>query len=50
MENGRMTRRMEKVNHIINTIGIFYFANDDIYNGEWKDDKKNGKGKSHLYS
>ena len=52
MENGKMIKRLEKVNHIYNiifTIGVFYFANNDTYDGEWKDDKKNGKGKPQMY-
>ena len=28
----------------MNGKGIYYYANGDKYDGEWKDDKKNGKG------
>ena len=39
---------MEKVNHIyiVNEIGKLIFANGDKYVGQWRDDKKNGNGKS----
>ena len=38
---------MEKVK-LISTVGTFYTAMGDKYDGEWKNGKKNGKGK--VYS
>ena len=50
MGNGKMVKGMEKVKHIyiINAIGILYINNKVVYNGEWKNDIKDGKGKPHL--
>ena len=42
--NGRMTREMELVKNK-NIIGKQEYANGDKYEGEWKDDKRNGNGK-----
>ena len=41
----RKIRRMEKVFKLI-IIGNMLYANHDHYSGDWKDDLKNGYGKS----
>ena len=43
MEKLVMIRRMAKAFYNI-IIGTFIFANGDKYDGDWKDDKKEGKG------
>ena len=40
---GKMIRKMEKVKTII-ILGILNQVNGDVYDGEWRDDKCNGKG------
>ena len=49
--NGKMIKRMEKVQHIYitKTIGTYSINDAVAYDGEWKDDKKDGKGKLHSY-
>ena len=41
---GLQIKRMDMVNKEL-CIGIYYYNNGDKYDGEWKDDKMNGKGK-----
>ena len=45
--NIAMIYLVEKVK-LISTVGTFYTAMGDKYDGEWKNGKKNGKGK--VYS
>ena len=45
---GKMIRRMEMVKQII-IIGIMNYANGDRYNGEWKEDLKEGNGKMKFH-
>lgn len=44
MANGVMIREMEKVDFSIKSIGTLKCANKEVYNGQWKDDAKNGRG------
>ena len=41
---GLMIRKMEKVHKMI-IIGTFNYPNGDLYDGEWNNDKRDGKGK-----
>lgn len=41
---GWMTRDMEKVLLFVNYLGKLISVNGDNYDGEWRDDKKNGPG------
>ena len=43
MANGKMMRKMEKV-IFKNIIGTIYYANGDKFEGNFKNDKKDGKG------
>ncbi len=44
MENGKMVNVMAMVIIPITHIGKLKCANGDEYEGEWKDDKRNGQG------
>lgn len=44
MVSGKKTKRMELVEHIL-TIGTYNYLHGDKYEGEWRNDEKNGKGK-----
>lgn len=44
MAIGRMIKRMERVIIYNIIIGTQYYANGDRYEGEWRDDERNGKG------
>lgn len=46
MENGMMIKNKEKVYYFyIIAKGTYYYACGDRYEGDWKDNKRNGKGK-----
>ena len=45
MDNGYTMTRMETVCFIDEMIGILTYSNGGKYNGEWKDGKRDGKGK-----
>lgn len=45
MGNGKVIKRMAKVKIFRNKIGVYYYANGDRYDGEWRDDRINGEGK-----
>jgi hypothetical protein len=42
--NGRMMRRMEKVNLLSKVIGVLTYSNGDQYVGGFSSNKKSGKG------
>ena len=42
--NGKIQREMVQVNIKV-IIGRYTYSNGDIYEGEWKDGKRHGKGK-----
>lgn len=44
MDNGRMGRWMEKVRNGLKRIGIYYCADGGKYEGQFKEDKKSGRG------
>jgi len=46
--SGRMTCVTEKVMHAT-SIGIYYYANGDKFEGEWKNNNRDGKGKPFFY-
>lgn len=50
MAPGRMIREMDLVIISFTVIGVIEYYNGDQYNGEWKDNVKDGKGKcaEHL--
>jgi len=43
--NGLMIRKQAKVLLFTKAIGIMYYHNGDIYEGDWKDGKRSGKGR-----
>lgn len=43
-ETSKMIRRMAKVQRLTNPIGIHYYPNGDKYDGEWKNNNKEGQG------
>jgi len=45
--NLRMIYELEKV-IIWSIVGVYTYANEDKYDGEWKDNQMDGKGKSLL--
>jgi len=47
-ESGRMGRQMVKVIKYIQSIGTFYYPNNEKYEGEWKDNNMCGHGKFIL--
>ena len=44
--HGALAKRMVMVNCLSKCIGIYYYPNGDRYDGEWKNDEKDGKGKT----
>jgi len=48
-ENGKKMRKMDMVIYtyksILINLGSYFYLNGDKYVGEWKNDKKHGKGR-----
>jgi len=40
---------VEKVHYIV-SIGKYEYNNGEVYDGEWKDNKRNGRGKSITHN
>lgn len=45
MVSGRKMLKTARVLFILSTAGVLECANGDHYEGDWAEDKKNGKGK-----
>lgn len=43
-ETGMTTCDMEKVGFSVKLIGICHYNNGEVYDGDWKEDKKEGNG------
>ena len=46
MDIGKIIKKKEKVFIYSNNLGILKYANGDKYEGEWLNDKMNGKSKN----
>jgi hypothetical protein len=43
-----MVRKKEEVYSCCMNVGKLYYFNQNVYEGDWKNDLKNGRGKSYC--
>jgi len=48
MVSGKKMSKREKVKSEYKTIGTYIYGNNDVYKGDWKNNKKQGYGKLFI--